>query len=92
MRLGWTNQAINDLESLRSYIEKDKPDAARNMVLQITTAAKNLVDYPNIGRPGRIPNTRELVVTGTPYILPYWMKRDTLEILRVLHGAMKWPE
>ncbi len=92
MRLRWTNQAINDLESLRSYIEKDKPDAARNMVLQITTAAKNLVDYPNIGRPGRIPNTRELVVTGTPYILPYWVKGDTLEILRVLHGAMKWPE
>jgi len=51
-----------------------------------------LSDHPNAGRPGRVHGTRELVITDTPFILPYRVVRNTVQILRVLHGARKWPE
>jgi toxin ParE1/3/4 len=51
-----------------------------------------LADNPHMGRPGRVPGTRELVVTRTPYIVPYRVRGDTLEILRVYHGARRWPD
>jgi toxin ParE1/3/4 len=92
VRLRWTNQAINDLVSVRRYIEKDKPGAARQMVREITSSAEMLCAHPAMGRPGRVAHTRELIVTGTPYILPYRVKGKSIEIIRVLHGAMKWPE
>jgi toxin ParE1/3/4 len=46
---------------------------------------------PNSGRLGRVPNTRELVVTGSPYFLPYRIAGEAIHILRVLHGAGRWP-
>ena len=45
-----------------------------------------------MGRPGRVPGTRELVVPGTRYLVPYRVTGDTLQILRVYHGARNWPE
>jgi toxin ParE1/3/4 len=51
-----------------------------------------LAEHPGMGRPGRVEDTRELVVTGLPYVVSYIHERDTVTVLRVLHGAMKWPE
>ena len=45
-----------------------------------------------MGRPGRVPKTRELVVSGTPYLVIYRVKNDRLEVLRVFHGARQWPQ
>jgi len=47
---------------------------------------------PGMGRPGRVPGTRELVVQGTQFIVPYRLQGNALEILRVYHGARRWPE
>jgi toxin ParE1/3/4 len=44
------------------------------------------------GRPGRWPGTRELIIPGTPYIVPYRVKGPVVEILRVFHGARRWPD
>ncbi len=92
MQIRWTAEAVQDTASLRSYIEKDKPNAARRTMHKIFSAAKTLALHPNIGRHGRAPNTREFIVAGTPYIIPYRVQKGTLEILSVLHGAMEWPE
>jgi len=51
-----------------------------------------LAEHPGLGRPGRVEDTRELVVTGLPYVVPNVHERDAVTVLRVLHGAMKWPE
>jgi len=51
-----------------------------------------LADQPGIGRPGRVPDTREWVMPHTPYIIAYRVEDETVVILRVLHGARKWPE
>lgn len=91
-RIVWTDPAINDLASLRAYIEKDNPGAARKMALRILNAAQDLSAHPNLGRMGRIADTRELVISGTPFIMPYRVKGDLIEVLRILHGAMKWPD
>ena len=71
---------------------KDKPRAAKQVVRKIFSAAKTIALHPNIGRPGRTPNTREFIVTGTPFIVPYRVQKGALEVLRVLHGAMEGPE
>lgn len=92
MQIRWTVEAVQDIESLRLYIEKDKPNAAKQVVHKIFSAAKTISLHPNIGRPGRTPNTREFIVTGTPFIVPYRVQKGALELLRVLHGAMEWPE
>jgi len=50
-----------------------------------------LATHREIGRPGRVRGTRELVVTGTPYIAAYRFVSDVLTVLRLLHGARQWP-
>lgn len=92
MQIRWTEEAIQDIQSLRAYIGEDKPTAARKVVSKIFASVKALTLHPHIGRPGRLPNTRQLLVTGTPYIVPYRVTGGVLEILRVLHGSMEWPE
>jgi toxin ParE1/3/4 len=51
-----------------------------------------LPDNPEMGRPGRVPGTRELVIPSTPFIVPYRLDGNTIQILRVFHGARRWPE
>ena len=93
MNIVWSPEAIEDLISLRAYITEQSPAAARRMVLRILDAVEHLLpDHPHIGRPGRVPGTRELVVPQTPYIVPYRVQRETIEILRVYHGARRWPD
>ncbi len=92
MRVRWSDDAVKDIVSVRAYIERDKPAAARMVVLKITDAAKSLLQHTNIGKPGRVFGTREYVVPDTPYILAYKVEGDAVEILRVLHGARKWPD
>ncbi|HVB82636.1 MAG TPA: type II toxin-antitoxin system RelE/ParE family toxin [Candidatus Binataceae bacterium] len=92
MRVRWLDQAVNDLKAVRSYIAEDNPLAAGEVAQRIRQAVRVVRDYPAAGRSGRVPNTRELVVTGTPYILPYRVRAGAVEILRVLHGARKWPD
>jgi toxin ParE1/3/4 len=92
MMIHWLDDAVNDLQSLRHYIAQDNPMAASKVVKKILHSIDMLSEQPEIGRPGRISDTRELIVPATPYIVPYRVKNNTLEILRVFHCAMQWPE
>jgi toxin ParE1/3/4 len=92
MRVIWSQEALYDLQALRQYIAQDNATAANRIGKRILDAVKILPEQPAIGRAGRVPATRELVVSGTPYILPYRVKNGVIEILRVFHGAMQWPE
>ena len=51
-----------------------------------------LPDNPHMGRAGRVPGTRELVIPQTPYIVPYRVQGEVIQILRVYHGARRWPD
>lgn len=93
MNILWSPEAIKDLTSLRAYIADDDPAAARRIVLHIMHNVEQLLpDNPQMGRPGRVPGTRELIIPNTPFIVPYRMQRNAIQILRVYHAARRWPE
>ena len=87
----WTRSAIADLTEARRYIERDNPDAAQALASKILAAVDLLVQTPGIGRPGRVPATREFVITRTRYLIVYHVRRRRLEILRILHQHRQWP-
>jgi toxin ParE1/3/4 len=88
----WTALARADLLAIFDYVVTRNPRAAVRLFDEIESDVRGLVDYPRIGRPGRRPNTRELVISGTPYIVAYRLKGREIQVLRVLHGARQWPE
>ncbi|HEV3113742.1 MAG TPA: type II toxin-antitoxin system RelE/ParE family toxin [Candidatus Binataceae bacterium] len=92
MRVRWLRRALKNLDEEAEYIARDDPEAAARVVQRIATSVERLATHPASGRPGRVPATRELVVSGTPYVVPYRVRGETVEILRVFHGARKWPE
>ena len=92
MQIRWLNEAVLDLQKLHNYIKQDKPQAAAKVAKRIIDAVDLLAHHPGMGRAGRVPHTRELILGGTPYIIPYRVKGEKIEILRVLHASIPWPE
>ena len=89
----WSPEAIADLVALRAYVDQDDPVAAQRVALHIIRSVETLLpNSPEMGRPGRVPGTRELVIPRTPNIVPYRLVGDTIQVLRVFHGARRWPE
>lgn len=91
MRIEWLPQAVRNLDAQLAYIGDHNPVAAIEMGDAIEAFVGRLADFPESGRPGRVPGTRELVVMGTPFIVVYRIEPAALVILRVLHGAQRWP-
>jgi addiction module RelE/StbE family toxin len=92
MKVVWSPRAIRHLTALRRYIEADNPDAAATVVARIVESVERLADQPHSGRTGRIAGTRELVVPGTPYVIPYRVRTGKLDLIAVFHGKQKWPK
>ncbi len=92
MIIKWLEDAVQDLHQLRHYIAEHNPPAAQSIAIRIIDTVNLLVEQPGLGRPGHVPHTRELVITGTPFIIPYQVRGNVVEILRVFHGAMLWPD
>lgn len=92
MIVRWTNKAKQDMENLVCFIAADDLDAALRVQDAIFEHAELLADNPNMAKPGRVKNTRELVNTAFPnYILVYMIREETVIILRVLHARKQWP-
>ncbi len=92
MEVIWLKEAVEDLKQIARYISRENPQAAFRIVSRIKAAADNLLDMPLAGRHGRVAGTHELVIAGSPYIVPYYIKRAEIRVLAVLHGAQKWPD
>lgn len=92
MEIVWRPIALEDLDDAHRYIAQDNPTAANRIRNAILTAVERLADHPNLGRPGRVDETRELVVPRTPFIVAYAVLDEQLMILSVMHGAREWPE
>ncbi|MBZ5511192.1 MAG: type II toxin-antitoxin system RelE/ParE family toxin [Acidobacteriia bacterium] len=89
----WTEQAVRQLDQAHDYIalSNSEPVAAR-IVIQIVTSIQDLAAFPTVGRPGRVPGTRELVISNTPFIAAYAIDKDRVVVLAIYHGAQQWPE
>ena len=91
MSIEWLPEAVRNRGAQLAYIGERNPAAAVEVGDAIERTISRLADYPESGRPGRVPGTGELVVTGTPFIVVYRVEAATIIILRVLHGAQRWP-
>ncbi len=87
----WLRRALLDLDDAYSYVAADKPGAALRLVEQIEEGVRQLSLHPNLGRAGRVPGTRELVIAGTPFLVVHRLDAGRAVILTVLHGARRWP-
>lgn len=92
MKIKWLDLALEDLEDISNYISQDNPSAAKRIVARLWAVVKTLAKHPEVGRPGRVSGTRELIVSRTPFLVPYRIVGSEIQILRVLHGARQWPE
>ena len=88
--LYWTSEAIQDRDAIYAYIEADNPHSALTLDERFTEQAAQLVEHPDLGRRGRVANTREWVVHHN-YILVYDVEDGRVRILRALHAARRWP-
>jgi toxin ParE1/3/4 len=91
VRVRWLRSALRNLDEIHAYVLADDPRAADRLIARIEEAVGQIAHYPALGRAGRVEGTRELVISGTPYIVPYRVRGEVLEILRVHHGARRWP-
>ncbi len=91
MDLRWTDEAATDLEQIAGYLFETAPLRAPDLVDAIYKLPESLLKFPYRGRPGKKHGTRELVASPLPYLIVYRVESDTLLILRILHGAQKWP-
>jgi plasmid stabilization system protein ParE len=92
MQVKWSRKALPNLDNAVEFIAADDPVAAAKVAQRIWDAARQLAAQPGLGRPGRVPGTRELIVSGLPYILPYVEEKGEVIVLRVVHASMKWPK
>ena len=90
MTVRWTPPAVEDLRSIVDYIRRDNPNATRNVAKRIFDSGNCLSDFPELGRPGSVPGTREMTFPGWPYLLVYEIRGEAVVILHVHHGAREW--
>ena len=92
MKLRWTKRALSQLRDAEDYIAQENPEVAKVVAERIASATCLLLTQPQMGRPGRIANTREWVVSKTPYFIAYSVLNEDLIILRVIHEKQHWPQ
>ncbi len=91
MRVRWLRKALQNLDDEAAYIAAEDPKAARAVVDHVQAAVASLAEQPALGRPGRVPGTRELIVLQTHYVVPYRVRGEVIEILRVFHTSRRTP-
>lgn len=92
MQIIWLTTALNNLDELAEYISQETPQAARQVLELIETQVNLLATQPALGRTGRVLGTRELVISNTHYLVPYRIKNNVVEILRVFHTSRRPPK
>ena len=88
--LEWTTLAAEDLLAIIDYISDDNPDAAQALKNDIDSKLSHLPNNPRMGRAGRVPGTREIVIRPT-YLIVYAENPEAIRILRILHSSQLWP-
>ena len=94
MQIKWLRKALLNLDKEAEFIAIEDPHAAQLIMQRIRHTVSLLKDNPSMGYPGRLPDTRELVIPKTSYLVPYRVKprQNRIEILRVFHTSRQKPE
>lgn len=92
VRVRWLRAANRNLDDAANYVAKENLDAAQEMYAHIRGRVAELAKRPEMGRPGRVFGTRELVIERYPYIVPYRIRGREVQIIRVFHTSQRPPE
>jgi toxin ParE1/3/4 len=92
MQVKWLRKALHNLDEIAEFIAQKNPAAAKQVVARLYEATQSLSDHPQLGRPGRVAGTRELVLPDLPFIIPYRVRQRAVEILRVFHTSRRLPQ
>jgi len=92
MQVKWLAKALNNLTDETDYIAKESPTNAKAFFAHVLASVEQLKEHPHLGRAGRVAGMRELIITQYPYIVPYRIRNDKVEVLRVFHTARAWPK
>ncbi|MBI3517408.1 MAG: type II toxin-antitoxin system RelE/ParE family toxin [Proteobacteria bacterium] len=79
--------AARDLDDIIAFIALDDRRAAEAVYRAIVATTGRLAEFPDIGRAGRLPGTREFPVTNLPYVIVYAVGAEAVTILAVFHAA-----
>ena len=90
MNIRWLPRAQHDRRDQLDYIAQENPLAAIGQDEQIERQVNMLLVHPKMGRPGRVADTRELVISSTPFVVVYRLQARHIEIVRLLHSAQQW--
>jgi toxin ParE1/3/4 len=91
MAIVWTTSAQLDVNGIWDFIEVRNPDAAELVSSEILRTVEGLLQFPKRGKPGRVKETRELVISGLPYVAVYLLTKKNVVILQVLHLQTHYP-
>jgi plasmid stabilization system protein ParE len=92
MKIRLMKAAISDLREVRAYIATDDPKAAEQVAMRLEKAITLIAERPAIGRPAADHPVREWSVSGLPFVIPYRLSDDTIEIIRVFHTSRRRPQ
>jgi toxin ParE1/3/4 len=91
MKIVWSRRAVRNLVALRRFIEQDSPENAALVARRILESVELVSAHPEMGRPGRVLHTRELVIPDTPFIIPYRVRDEELQLIAIFHSRKNWP-
>ena len=91
MRIRWTPAAAADLQDISNYLKEHHPHYRQPTMQKLYDTIRDLKDWPNRGRPGREEGTREILFQPLPYVAVYRVTEQTIEVLRIYHGAQTRP-
>lgn len=90
MKVYWTPEAEQDRIEIWDFIASDEPLAASRMDELFSATVTKLKDFPEMGKPGKVAGTRELIPHES-YRLVYQVEGQAVWILAVVHTARMWP-
>lgn len=91
LNIKWLEKALLEFDDALDFLAEKNQSSAENLAKIVTDAVNALEDQPHLGRPGRVKGTRELVINGYPYLIPFRVINNEVQILRVFHTKRKPP-
>ena len=87
----WLPEAVADLNDILDFIAEQNVLAALGVDAQIKRQIDQLINFPLLGRKGRILGSYELVISRTPYLAAYRLQEKQIQILHIFHERRSWP-
>ena len=86
--LVWSPEAVEDIESIASYIERDSPWYAKAVASKIVETAETIPEFPELGR--IVPEVGDPAIRerfAYSYRIIYRLEPERILVAAVIHGS-----